>query len=92
MPISIFSLASPLFCDNMVLQRDAKVPIWGTADPGEKILATVNDLVVFIGAGRLVEVQDVGVACDDGGRHKDCRSGHVKNFVAQFLECPFRCR
>ena len=21
-----------LFCDNMVLQRDTKVPVWGTAD------------------------------------------------------------
>ncbi len=27
----------PLFCDNMVLQRDAKVPVWGTADPGEEV-------------------------------------------------------
>ncbi|CAN5569150.1 sialate O-acetylesterase [soil metagenome] len=32
----------PLFCDNMVLQRDAKVPIWGTADPGEKVLITFS--------------------------------------------------
>ena len=29
-------LATP-FSDNMVLQRDRKVPIWGTADPGERI-------------------------------------------------------
>jgi sialate O-acetylesterase len=27
----------PLFCDNMVLQEGAKVPIWGTAAPGETV-------------------------------------------------------
>jgi sialate O-acetylesterase len=27
-----------LFTDNMVLQRDAKVPIWGWADEGEKVV------------------------------------------------------
>ncbi|OHB72802.1 MAG: hypothetical protein A2V70_18230 [Planctomycetes bacterium RBG_13_63_9] len=26
-----------LFCDNMVLQRDAKVPIWGTADKDQSV-------------------------------------------------------
>ena len=29
--------------DNMVLQRDMKVPIWGTADPGEKVTVTIGD-------------------------------------------------
>jgi len=28
---------NPLFQNGMVLQRDAKVPVWGTAAPGEKI-------------------------------------------------------
>jgi len=27
-----------IFTDNMVLQREMKVPVWGWADPGEKIL------------------------------------------------------
>lgn len=31
----------PLFTDNMVLQRDAKVPVWGTAEPGEKVTVTL---------------------------------------------------
>ena len=26
-----------LFTDNMVLQRDQAVPVWGTADPGAKV-------------------------------------------------------
>jgi sialate O-acetylesterase len=30
-----------LFTDNMVLQRDMKVPIWGTADPGEAVSIAV---------------------------------------------------
>ena len=29
-------LASP-FTDHMVFQRDKKVPVWGTADPGESV-------------------------------------------------------
>jgi len=31
-----------LFSDNMVLQRDMKVPVWGTADPGEKVTVEFN--------------------------------------------------
>ena len=27
----------PLFCDHLVLQREAKVPIWGWASPGIKV-------------------------------------------------------
>lgn len=32
----------PLFTDNMVLQREAKVPVWGTADPGEKFTVSLS--------------------------------------------------
>lgn len=28
---------APIFTDNMVLQREAKVPVWGTAAPGEQV-------------------------------------------------------
>ena len=28
---------APIFTDNLVLQRDRKVPVWGKADPGEKV-------------------------------------------------------
>lgn len=30
-------ITAPLICDYMVLQRDMKVPVWGKAEPGEKI-------------------------------------------------------
>ncbi len=30
-----------LFGDNMVLQRDAKIPVWGMADPSEKVTVTL---------------------------------------------------
>lgn len=29
-----------VFCDHMVLQRDATVPVWGWAEPGEEISVT----------------------------------------------------
>ena len=35
------SLPRWLFSDHMVLQREAAVPIWGTADPGEKVTVTI---------------------------------------------------
>ena len=28
---------APIFSDNMVLQREMKVPVWGKADPGEAV-------------------------------------------------------
>ena len=43
--IAFFSLSvraqvkpASMFTDNMVLQRDIKVPVWGTAAPGEKVI------------------------------------------------------
>ena len=32
-----------VFGDHMVLQRDMTVPVWGTADPGEKVTVTFRD-------------------------------------------------
>ena len=34
---------SPPFGDHMVLQREMRVPVWGTADPGEKVTVTLAD-------------------------------------------------
>jgi len=35
-----------LFCDNMVLQQGIRVPVWGTAAPGEKLTVSVAGQVV----------------------------------------------
>jgi sialate O-acetylesterase len=32
-----------IFGDHMVLQQEMKVPVWGTADPGEKVTVIVGD-------------------------------------------------
>src|SRR5206468_921770 len=32
-----------LFSDDMVLQRDIRVPVWGTADEGEKVTVRLQD-------------------------------------------------
>lgn len=34
---------TPLFGDNMVLQSNAKDPVWGTADPGEQVSVSLAD-------------------------------------------------
>ena len=44
----------PIFSDGMVLQRDAKVAIWGTADPGDKVT------VLFGGENSVVAAGDDG--------------------------------
>ena len=33
---------APIFSDNMVLQRDKPIPVWGTAAPGEKVEVAVD--------------------------------------------------
>jgi sialate O-acetylesterase len=32
----------PLFSDGMVLQRDTKCPVWGTAEPGEEVTCSIQ--------------------------------------------------
>lgn len=34
---------SSLFCDHIVLQRNTSIPVWGTANPGEKVSVTLNN-------------------------------------------------
>ncbi|MDD4922313.1 MAG: sialate O-acetylesterase [Bacteroidales bacterium] len=44
----------PLFCDHMVLQREKPLPVWGKANPGEKVSVTFN------GETKTVETQADG--------------------------------
>jgi sialate O-acetylesterase len=41
----------PIFSDHMVLQKSARVPVWGQADPGEKVSATIDGQTVSTTAG-----------------------------------------
>ncbi len=41
--LSAYVKLPKLFSDNMVLQQDIEIPIWGTADPGENIAITLNN-------------------------------------------------
>lgn len=34
---------SAIFGDHMVLQQEARLPVWGTADPGEKVAVSLGD-------------------------------------------------
>lgn len=40
-----------IFSDNMVLQREIEIPIWGKAAAGEKITVTIDSVSVFSTAG-----------------------------------------
>jgi len=35
---------APIFSNGAVLQREARIPVWGTAGPGEKIILTIGDI------------------------------------------------
>ena len=41
-----------IFSDDMVLQREQAVPVWGTADPGEKVTVAFNGLSASATAGK----------------------------------------
>ncbi|MCE5251972.1 sialate O-acetylesterase [bacterium] len=41
-----------IFGSNMVLQRDMKVPVWGTAGPGEKVTVSIDGKSVRTTAGK----------------------------------------
>ncbi len=43
---------SSLFSDHMVLQKAARVPVWGKADPGEKVSLTFEDQTIKTTAGQ----------------------------------------
>lgn len=44
-PLSADVLLPSIFSDHMVLQRDQPVPVWGFAEPGEKVTVTFDDHV-----------------------------------------------
>jgi sialate O-acetylesterase len=41
-PVSAEVRVNHLFSDHMVLQRGREVPVWGTADPGERVTVTLG--------------------------------------------------
>jgi sialate O-acetylesterase len=44
-------IPNPLFADHAVLQQGAKVPVWGTADPGEAVTVQIAGQTVSTTAG-----------------------------------------
>ena len=41
-----------IFADNMVIQRDQPIPVWGWADAKEKIIVQFNKQIKIISAGK----------------------------------------
>ncbi len=44
-------IINPPFTDHMVLQRNMRAPIWGTADAGEQVIVTFNGQTKMVQAG-----------------------------------------
>src|SRR5438105_1169263 len=42
---------NPLFADHAVLQQGRKIPVWGTADPGERVVVEFAGQNVSVVAG-----------------------------------------
>lgn len=53
----------PIFSDNMVLQQDRDIVVWGKADPGEKVSVTIT----VTAKGGATKVNDAAVTADKHG-------------------------
>ncbi len=53
MGVSLWANVKPakIFSDNMVLQRGINAPVWGWADPGEKVTVTIDGISISTMAG-----------------------------------------
>jgi len=66
----------PMFSDHMVLQRKMPVPIWGTADPGQKVTVSFRD-------------QKKETTADEDGKplpEKPQPPSQIGDLYAQFIE------
>lgn len=70
-------LLHPLFADHAVLQRDVKVPVWGWAEPGGRVVVSFagqNKEAVADDAGKWTAILDPMPACSEG-RTLEVQSG-----------------
>ena len=54
LPVSAFAVPpqpASLFSDHMVIQRDAAVPVWGTAEPDDEVTVKFSGQSVTTNAG-----------------------------------------
>ena len=51
-PVSATVALPRIFGDNMVLQRDMPVPVWGWADKGEEVTVTLGSAIALGQGGR----------------------------------------
>ncbi len=65
LPLSV----TPVFCHNMVLQRDMDVPLWGQISPGAKVTVKLDDQLVgsTVADANGTWRVSVGVHSTDGG-------------------------
>jgi len=79
-----------IFGDHMVLQRDQKVPVWGTADEGDNIVWGTNLDLDNIVWGTSDEDNIVwGTAADiDAPWFSDDASGPLPNVAEEFGDIP----
>lgn len=72
-------LLHPLFADHAVLQRDIKVPVWGWAEPGGKVLVSFagqNKEAVADSGGKWTATLDPMPASSEG-RTLEVKSGQA---------------
>ncbi len=74
-----------LISDNMVLQRDIRIPIWGTAAPGEKVKVTLADQSAEAVAGTDGSWKVTLKPMQAGGPHEMTVTGKNKITVKNIL-------
>lgn len=75
----------PLFCDNMVLQRDAKVPVWGTASPGENVEVVYDEMPREIAPNSQAAVIKASAVADEAGKWKVELPAIKASFLGQLI-------
>jgi sialate O-acetylesterase len=76
---------NPLFTDNAVLQQGMKVPIWGTADPGERVTVEIAGQTVSTTASAAGEWIVHLAPLKAGGPHTLTISGKNKIILTNIL-------
>ncbi len=70
-----------IFSDNMVLQRETEIPVWGTADPGEVITVSLSRESVSVTTNVLGKWKVFLPQFEAGGPYRLKISGNKSTFV-----------
>ncbi len=86
---STLPLLHPLFCDHAVLQRDARVPVWGWTEPGAKVTVTfagqTHTAIAGVDGKWQVRLQSMSASAEPRTLTVSSSSGHDTESISDVL-------